>query len=99
MAVANIEEYLELVPALRKSRDRAHSLRVDGALVDEFRLTHGFWEAKDTHDELGKEVKKKLTAGYPQNNIIFQAPKQAIGLKDCGMRARQRDKFKAVSVS
>jgi hypothetical protein len=59
-------------------RDRAHSLRIDGALLDEFRLTHGFWEAKDAHDDLGKEVKKKLTAGYPQNNIIFQAPERAI---------------------
>jgi len=59
-------------------RDRAHSLRVDGALVDEFRLTHGFWEAKDSQDDLGKEVKKKLTAGYPQTNIIFQAPERAI---------------------
>jgi predicted helicase len=68
----------KLVPEWPIKRDRAHSLRVDGALVDEFRLTHGFWEAKDTHDDLGKEVKKKLTAGYPQNNIIFQAPERAI---------------------
>jgi predicted helicase len=66
------------VPEWPIKRDRAHSLRVDGALVDEFRLTHGFWEAKDSQDDLGKEVKKKLTAGYPQNNIIFQAPERAI---------------------
>jgi hypothetical protein len=50
-------------------RDRAHSLRVDGALVDEFRLTHGFWEAKDSHDDLGKEVKKKVIDGYTQQLI------------------------------
>jgi predicted helicase len=68
----------KLVPEWPIKRDRAHSLRVDGALVDEFRLTHGFWEAKDSHDDLGREVKKKLTAGYPQNNIIFQAPERAI---------------------
>lgn len=49
-----------------------------GALVDEYRLTYGFWEAKDTADDLAKEVKKKLAAGYPQNNIIFQAPDRAI---------------------
>jgi len=36
------------VPEWPIKRDRAHSLRVDGALVDEFRLTHGFWEAKDS---------------------------------------------------
>lgn len=68
----------KLVPEWPIKRDRAHSLRVDGALVDEYRLTHGFWEAKDSHDDLAKEVKKKLTAGYPQNNIIFQAPERAI---------------------
>src|SRR5882724_1329548 len=68
----------KLVPEWPIKRSEEHSLRVDGALVDEFRLTHGFWEAKDSHDDLGKEVKKKLTAGYPQNNIIFQAPERAI---------------------
>jgi predicted helicase len=68
----------KLVPEWPIKRDRATSLRVDGALVDEYRLTHGFWEAKDSHDDLAKEVKKKLTAGYPQNNIIFQAPERAI---------------------
>jgi predicted helicase len=59
-------------------RDKTRSIRVDGALVDEYRLPHGFWEAKDTHDDLAKEVKKKINAGYPQNNIIFQAPERAI---------------------
>jgi len=72
----------KLVPEWPIKRDRAHSLRVDGALVDEYRLTHGFWEAKDSHDDLAKEVKKKLTAGYPQNNIIFQAPERAILLQN-----------------
>jgi predicted helicase len=68
----------KLVPEWQVRRPKGHPLRVDGALVDEFRLTHGFWEAKDSQDDLGKEVKKKLTAGYPQNNIIFQAPERAI---------------------
>jgi hypothetical protein len=68
----------KLVAEWQVKRNHGHPLRVDGALVDEFRLTHGFWEAKDSHDDLGKEVKKKLTAGYPQNNIIFQAPERAI---------------------
>ena len=68
----------KLVAEWQIKRNHGHPLRVDGAMVDEFRLTHGFWEAKDTHDDLGKEVKKKLTAGYPQNNIIFQSPERAI---------------------
>ncbi len=67
----------KLVPEWAMKKD-SRSIRVDGALVDEYRITHGFWEAKDTADDLKKEVKKKLTAGYPQNNIIFQAPERAI---------------------
>lgn len=54
------------------------SARVDGALVDEYRLTHGFWEAKDASDDLAREVKKKFEAGYPTSNILFQAPERAI---------------------
>ena len=68
----------KLVPEWQIKRNHGHPLRVDGALVDEYRLTHGFWEAKDTADDLAKEVKKKIAAGYPQNNIIFQAPDRAI---------------------
>ncbi len=67
-----------LVPEWPLKREQRHALRVDGALVDEFRLTHGFWEAKDARDDLPKEIKKKLAAGYPTGNILFQAPERAI---------------------
>ena len=59
-------------------RARGHALRADGALVDGFRLSHGLWEAKDADDDLRKEVRKKLDAGYPSENILFQAPERAI---------------------
>ena len=36
-----------LVPEWEIRRPRQHPLRVDGALLDNFRLTHGSWEAKD----------------------------------------------------
>jgi predicted helicase len=67
-----------LVPEWPVKRAARHALRVDGALVDEFRLTHGYWEAKDESDDLPKEIKKKLAAGYPTGNILFQAPERAI---------------------
>ncbi len=54
------------------------TLRVDGALVDAFNLVHGYWEAKDSADDLPKEVQKKLQIGYPRDNILFQAPEQII---------------------
>ena len=71
----------KLVPEWIKKAG-ARSIRVDGALVDEYRITHGYWEAKDTADDLAKEVKKKIAAGYPQDNIIFQAPDRAIVMQN-----------------
>ena len=42
--------------------------------MDDFRLTHGYWEAKDEDDDLPSEVVRKLEAGYPRDNILFQDP-------------------------
>jgi predicted helicase len=67
-----------LVPEYAVRRPKQMPLKVDGALLDTFRLAHGFWEAKDEKDELEREVEKKLSLGYPSKNIIFQSPKQAI---------------------
>ncbi len=53
-------------------------LRADGVLLDQFTLRHGIWEAKDSQDDLAAEVKKKFGEGYPQDNILFQAPDRAI---------------------
>ena len=55
-----------------------HTVIVDGALVDAFNLVHGYWEAKDTTDDLDKEIAKKLKLGYPKNNILFQAPNRVV---------------------
>ena len=51
---------------------------VDGALIDGFNLVHGYWEAKDIHDNLPIQVQRKFEAGYPRDNILFQTPKRAI---------------------
>jgi hypothetical protein len=37
---------------------------------DEFRLARGWWEAKDTSDNLAAEIGKKLKAGYPTREIV-----------------------------
>ena len=52
--------------------------RVDGAVVDQYNLPRGLWEAKDSADDLQQEIKKKFAAGYPSDNIMFQTPKRAI---------------------
>ena len=51
---------------------KLNAVRVDGALLDTFRLPRGYWEAKDEHDDLEKEIRFKLDKGYPRNNIIFE---------------------------
>ena len=55
-----------------------HTIRIDGALLDDFNLAHGYWEAKDSDDDLDLEIRKKLAAGYPQDNILFQAPQRMV---------------------
>src|ERR1039457_216615 len=67
-----------LVPEWEIRRPRQHPLRVDGALLDNFRLTHGYWEAKDSRDDLPKEARKKFALGYPRDNILFQTPRRAL---------------------
>ncbi len=59
-------------------KNKGFSIRPDGAIVDEFKLVHGIWEAKDTKDDLEIEIKKKLKKGYPTENTIFQAPNRII---------------------
>ena len=53
-------------------------IQVDGEVVDAFDLPHGHWEAKDTHDDLPTEARRKSEAGYPFKNIIIQSPTRAL---------------------
>ncbi|MFB3891046.1 MAG: type ISP restriction/modification enzyme [Phycisphaerae bacterium] len=59
-------------------------IQPDGAIVDGMSqvLRYGLWEAKDTQDDLEKEAKAKLKAGYPSDNILFQDPRRAILYQD-----------------
>ncbi len=50
----------------------------DGEVVDTYGLPHGYWEAKDTQDDLHAEAHKKLAAGYPSKNIVVQSPTHAL---------------------
>ena len=61
---------------------KSHSIFLDGALVNAFNMPHGFWEAKDTSDDLDKEIKKKFAVGYPKSNILFQAPDRIVIYQD-----------------
>jgi predicted helicase len=69
-----------LIPEYQLKRKGAKPLEPDGAIVDSLSqvLRYGLWEAKDTDDDLEKEIKTKLKAGYPPDNIIFQEPRRAV---------------------
>ncbi len=51
---------------------------IDGALLHELRVPFGYWEAKDTSDDLDEEIAKKFRRGYPQTNIIFENSTKAV---------------------
>jgi predicted helicase len=56
----------------------------DGTVRDEFRLARGWWEAKDTSDQLAAEIQKKIKAGYPTRNTIFEDTQTAVLYQDRG---------------
>ena len=68
----------KLVPEYRSKGKGSAQVQVDGALLDQYGLVHGYWEAKDSADDLNEETKAKFTAGYPRDNILFQEPLRAV---------------------
>ena len=67
-------EKLALVPELP-----VHSGVVpDGTVKDTLRMARGYWEAKDSHDDLDAEITRKFDRGYPRDNIIFEDSQSAV---------------------
>ncbi|MDX0124485.1 N-6 DNA methylase [Sinorhizobium meliloti] len=50
----------------------------DGTVLHDIRVPLGYWEAKDTKDDLNEEIRKKFARGYPQDNIIFENSETAV---------------------
>ena len=50
----------------------------DGTVKDSLRMARGYWEAKDSHDDLDAEIENKFNRGYPRDNIIFEDSQTAI---------------------
>jgi hypothetical protein len=46
-------------------------IRPDGTVRDANSLPRGYWEAKDTADDLAREIDRKIRRGYPLTNTIF----------------------------
>jgi predicted helicase len=78
-----------LVPQLTDTAGE-RSIRPDGTFRDDYYITRGHWEAKDTHDNLETEVRKKIAKGYPLGNTVFEDTREAYLYQD-GRQAMKVD--------
>jgi hypothetical protein len=60
----------------------ANGARPDGTVFDENHVRRGYWEAKDTRDDLETEIHRKLDRGYPRENTIFEDGRRAVLYQD-----------------
>ena len=67
-----------LIPELTL-KFKGKSIRPDGTNADdEWQFPRGYWEAKDSADDLDREIRKKIDKGYPTLNIIFEDTRQGV---------------------
>ena len=77
-------EQLALVPELRTPT----GVIPDGTVKDVLRMARGYWEAKDTGDDLDAEIERKFNRGYPRDNIIFEDSRTAVLVQNGGEAMR-----------
>lgn len=69
---------LRLIPEKDLTGTEGKRIIPDGTLKDALRLDHGHYEAKDTKDELDREIERKIAKGYPTVNILFEDSHTAV---------------------
>jgi len=80
-AFANLlEEYC--LPKNLQLVDEVHlkhsAKRPDATVKDNNQLDWGYWESKDSKDDLDEEIDKKIEIGYPTFNILFENTEQIV---------------------
>ena len=77
----------KLVPEYRIKRKGQVDASADGAIFTCVgnipTLVRGLWEAKDSDDDLDKEIKLKFKIGYPKQNILFWRSEERRVGKEC----------------
>ena len=81
-------EKLALVDELHAGLNPGLRNRPDGTVKDSLRMARGYWEAKDSHDDLDPEIQAKLDRGYPKDNIIFEDSRTAVLIQNGGEALR-----------
>ncbi len=61
---------------------KGKNIRPDAVFQNDFLLEQGYWEAKDIKDRLDIEIGRKIDAGYPTSNIIFEDSHFAVLIQD-----------------
>ncbi len=82
-----------LVAELRLDLPNGKHIELDGIVKDAIRLDYGYWESKDTKDNLDQEIEKKFADGYPSDNILFEDTQTAVLIQQGEevMRVAMRD--------
>jgi predicted helicase len=72
------QNHLHFISQYEFESPQKNRIRPDGTILHDLRVPFGYWEAKDTADDLDEEIRKKLAKGYPQDNIIFENSHTAV---------------------
>ena len=78
------KEKLVLIPELKAPGN----VVPDGTVKDTLRMARGYWEAKDTHDDLDAEIQRKFDRGYPKDNIVCEDSETAVLVQNGGVALR-----------
>ncbi|MBV6513494.1 MAG: hypothetical protein FMNOHCHN_03029 [Ignavibacteriaceae bacterium] len=74
---------LELVAQVSIKTPFGTTIRPDGIIRDSMGVHDwGYWESKDTKDNLEDEIQKKFGAGYPKFNILFEDSQNVVLIQD-----------------
>ncbi len=87
-----------LIPKKKKVVGKKVHIYPDGTLQDVFKLARGYWEAKDTDDDLDAEIQKKIEKKYPLTNTIFEDTRTAV-LYQNGVECQRYDLRKPSEVA
>jgi len=87
-----------LIPKKKKVVGKKVNIYPDGTLQDVFKLARGYWEAKDTDDDLDTEIQKKIEKKYPLTNTIFEDTLTAV-LYQNGVECQRYDLRKPSEVA
>lgn len=72
------DKNLLLVEELSFVTPKGNTVYPDGTLRDRFRLTIGYYEAKDPKDNLEEEIEDKKSKNYPLTNVVFENSVNAV---------------------